>query len=161
MLITSVECLKTNGKEENKITNNKRGSLVAILLGLTSCYNSPLDDAQSGCETDSKYLSVDGGKDTGSKPQPVQRPSDCREWVVGQETLTVCEYDANNDGKRDSIIQQMSNLRGIRTIKAYDTNGDGIYDLILSDESVLKMPETEIIPGTPNPGEPKKQEIFL
>lgn len=136
---------------------NKIGGIAALLLGLTSCYNSPVEEKQ----TERNYVAVDGGKDAGSKTAPFQMPSECREWVVGPETLTMCEYDANNDGRRDSVIKRMSNPKEVRMIKAYDTNGDGTYDLVVSDESVLKMPEVEIIPGIPNSGKPQKQEIFL
>ena len=100
---------------------NKIGGIAALLLGLTSCYNSPVEEKQ----TDRNYVSVDGGKDAGSKPQPFQMPSECQEWEVGQETLTMCEYDANNDGKRESLIKRTSNPKEVRMIKAYDSNGDG------------------------------------
>ena len=134
--------------------------LAALVLGLGNCYYPPEELSRSYSDA-GVSAAVDGGNHSSLTIKSV-KPESCREWVIGKEELTICEYDTNNDGKPDSLLQYLGRENEIHILKARDSDGDGSYDRILSQEMFIRIPEVEITPEEiPIPNKSSSGEIFL
>lgn len=137
---------------------NKIGGIAALLLGLTSCYNSPEELGRNREDAGINQV-ADGG---GNLALPIKPEYSCREWVIGEEELTVCEYDTDNDGRPDSLLSYSSRGPEIQITKAIDSDGNGTYDQIISRDLILRLPKVEITPKeVPIPKRRQPREIFL
>lgn len=140
------------------MANNKIYRLAALLFGFTSCYYPP-EELGRNREDAGIYQAADAGCNLAL---PIKPEYSCREWIIGEEELTVCEYDTDNDGRPDSLLKYLSRGQEIQITKAIDSDGNGTYDQIISQDLILKLPKVEITPKeVPIPKGKQSGEIFL
>ena len=58
----------------------------------------------------------------------------CHKWKFDNQTIEVCIYDENNDGKMDRIITSEKDSRGNHTKTFVDEKADGKVDRVITSE---------------------------